>query len=98
MTGFADLVWGDTVLVEMERRGEPLQKHYDQVRDYWFNLFPKPRYVVLCNSDELWVYDFDVQHDPVDRVVLTDFPARRAALAFLRRRAASPCSGTTGWP
>ena len=92
-TGFADLVWGDTLLVEMKKRGEPLQKHYDQVRDYWFNLFPKPRYVVLCNFDELWVYDFDVQHDPVDKVPLADLPARRAAFAFLRPGGGEPVFG-----
>jgi SAM-dependent methyltransferase len=82
-TGFADLVWPGRVLVEMKRRGAKLQRHYDQARDYWFNLYPKPRYVVLCNFDELWVYDFDVQPDPVDRVALDRLVERRAAFGFL---------------
>lgn len=78
-TGFADLVWSGRVLVEMKKRGANLQKHYDQARDYWFNLFPKPKYVVLSTFDEFWIYDFDVQHDPVDK--------RRKQLHITRPRA-----------
>ena len=33
-TGFADLVWPGRVVVEMKKRGEKLQRHYDQLRDY----------------------------------------------------------------
>ncbi|MGB3542293.1 MAG: DNA methyltransferase, partial [Rubrivirga sp.] len=82
-TGFADLVWPGRVLVEMKKRGEKLQKHYDQARDYWFNLYPKPRYVLLCNFDEVWVYDFDVQPDPVDKVEVARLAERRAAFGFM---------------
>ena len=36
-----------------------------------------PQYVVLCNFDEFWVYDFDVQLDePMDRVKLAELPDR----------------------
>ena len=82
-TGFADLVWPGRVLVEMKKRGEQLQKHYDQARDYWFNLYPKPRYVLLCNFDEFWIYDFDVQAEPVDKVALGRLVERRAAFGFM---------------
>ena len=82
-TGFADLVWPGRVLVEMKKRGEQLQKHYDQARDYWFNLYPKPRYVLLCNFDEFWIYDFDTQAEPVDRVALDRLVERRAAFGFM---------------
>ena len=37
-TKFADLVWPKRVLIEMKKRGEKLQRHYLQVRDYWMNL------------------------------------------------------------
>lgn len=51
-TAFADLVWKPVVLVEMKKRGENLQKHFTQAKDYWWNLYPnRPRYVVLCNFD-----------------------------------------------
>lgn len=82
-TGFADLVWPGRVLIEMKKRGAVLQKHYDQVRDYWFDLYPKPQYVLLCNFDSFWIYDFDVQPDPVDKVDLARLEERSAAFGFM---------------
>ena len=68
-TAFADLVWKPVVLIEMKKRGEDLTRHYRQAFDYWTRLVPgRPRYVMLCNFDEFWVYDFETQMDaPVDR-------------------------------
>lgn len=68
-TSFADLVWKPVVLIEMKKRGEDLTRHYRQAFDYWTRLVPgRPRYVILCNFDEFWVYDFDTQMDaPVDK-------------------------------
>ena len=45
----------------------------------------RPKYVVLCNFDEFWVYDFDsAQIDtPLDIVRLADLPERFGPLAFL---------------
>jgi type II restriction/modification system DNA methylase subunit YeeA len=84
-TSFADLVWKPIVLVEMKRRGEDLSRHYRQAFDYWTRLVPgRPRYVVLCNFDEFWIYDFETQLDsPVDKLSLTDLPDRYGPLAFL---------------
>ncbi len=86
-TSFADLVWKPVVLLEMKRRGENLQKHYRQAFDYWVPLVPgRPQYVVLCNFDEFWVYDFDTDLDtPKDKVATADLPDRWGALAFLAR-------------
>ncbi|MFA6564122.1 MAG: type IIL restriction-modification enzyme MmeI [Verrucomicrobiia bacterium] len=69
-TKFADFVWPGRVLVEMKSRGEKLSKHYQQSFDYWLNLVPhRPPFVVLCNFDEFWIYDFNTQlNEPVDRV------------------------------
>jgi hypothetical protein len=37
----------------------------------------RPHYVVLCNFDEFWIYDFDVQLDePLDKLRLTELPIR----------------------
>ncbi len=84
-TAFADLVWKPVVLIEMKRRGEDLMRHYRQAFDYWTRLVPgRPRYVVLCNFDEFWVYDFETQMDtPVDRLALAELPDRWGPLAFL---------------
>jgi hypothetical protein len=84
-TAFADLVWKPVVLVEMKRRGTDLQKHFRQAFDYWVRITGgRPRYVVLCNFDEFWVYDFDSDLDaPKDKLALTDLPQRWGPLAFL---------------
>ncbi|MEM7682780.1 MAG: DNA methyltransferase [Planctomycetota bacterium] len=84
-TAFADLVWKPHVLIEMKKRGVDLATAYQQAFDYWTRLVPgRPNYVVLCNFDEFWIYDFDVQVDtPVDKVLLTELPDRYGPLAFL---------------
>lgn len=82
---FADYVWKPYVLIEMKKRGEDLARHYRQALDYWTQLVPgRPRYAVLCNFDEFWVYDFETQMDePVDRLPLVELPARFGPIAFL---------------
>ncbi|MBX8612582.1 N-6 DNA methylase [Pseudomonas cichorii] len=94
-TSFADLVWKPVVLVEMKKRGEDLSKHYSQAFTYWTRLVPnRPTYVVLCNFDEFWIYDFNSQMDsPVDKVSLLELPERFAPLAFLFKKTESPLFG-----
>lgn len=82
---FIDLLWKPHVLIEMKSAGEKLHLHYQQAFDYWLQAVPnRPRYVVLCNFKEFWVYDFDKQMgEPVDTVALEDLPKRYPALNFL---------------
>lgn len=84
-TSFADLVWKPRLLIEMKKGGERLHLHQRQAFDYWLNAVPnRPRYVLLCNFNEFWVYDFDKQLDePVDVLTLNELPARYSALNFL---------------
>lgn len=84
-TKFADLVWKPRLLLEMKSRGEKLERHYRQAFEYWLSLVPqRPRYVVLCNFDEFWIYDFDLQLDtPVDKLSIEELPQRYTALNFL---------------
>ena len=84
-TKFIDLIWRPRLLLEMKSRGAKLQKHYQQAFDYWLNATPdRPQYVVLCNFDEFWVYDFNFQlHEPVDRLGLEELQDRYTALNFL---------------
>jgi SAM-dependent methyltransferase len=83
--GFPDLFWRPWLLLEMKSRGEKLQRHYQQAFDYWLNAVPdRPKYVVLCNFDEFWVYDFNVQlHDPMDRIRIDQLADRYEALNFI---------------
>lgn len=94
-TKFADLVWPGHVLIEMKSRSERLDRHYRQVFDYWMYLTPnRPRWVLLCNFDEFWIYDFDAQVDePMEKVALVDLPHQAAALAFLRVVPETPVFG-----
>jgi hypothetical protein len=84
-TKFADLLWRPRLLLEMKKRGEKLEKHYQQAFEYWLELVPqRPKYVILCNFDEFWIYDFDIQlREPVDQVKLEDLPSRFTVLNFL---------------
>lgn len=94
-TSFADLVWKPIVLIEMKKRGSDLSKHYRQAFDYWTRLVPgRPRYAILCNFDEFWIYDFETQLDsPVDIVKLDDLSARFGPLAFMFPGDESPVFG-----
>ncbi len=69
----------------MKRRGEHLEKHYDQLFDYWTQIVPKrPPYAILCNFDEFWIYDFTQQlYDPVDKIPLRELSDRWSSLGFL---------------
>ncbi len=84
-TSFADLIWKPRLLLEMKKRGENLFHHYKQAFEYWIHAVPnRPRYVLLCNFDQIWIYDFDKQLDaPVDVVATKDLPLRYTALNFL---------------
>jgi SAM-dependent methyltransferase len=84
-TKFADLFWESRLLLEMKKRGEKLERHYQQAFEYWLELVPhRPKYVVLCNFDEFWIYDFDVQmREPIDRLKMKDLLDRYTALNFL---------------
>lgn len=84
-TSFADLLWPGKVLIEMKKRGASLDAHLQQAFEYWIAAVPnRPRYVILCNFDDFWIYDFDRQIDePVDVVAVTDLPKRYTALNFL---------------
>ncbi|WP_254568772.1 DNA methyltransferase [Oscillatoria sp. HE19RPO] len=91
-TDFADLVWKPRVLIEMKKRGEKLQKHYSQAFDYWTRLVPdRPRHVILCNFDEFWIFDFDIQLDtPIDIISLQQLPERAGAFTFMELENRTP--------
>ncbi len=91
-TGFADLVWKPRVIIELKKRGENLAKHYPQAQEYWWNLVPnRPKYMVLCNFDEFWIYDFEIQvNDPVHILSIQDLPNDWGGLAFLFPKQENP--------
>lgn len=84
-TGFSDFVWKPRVNIELKSRGENLQKHYDQVFEDWLSLVPdRPKYSILCNFDEFWIYDFNKQlNDPVHKLKTENLLEEWSALGFL---------------
>jgi hypothetical protein len=91
-TQFADLVWKPRVLIEMKKRGENLEKHLPQAANYWWHLVPdRPAYMILCNFDEFWIYDFEKNVQiPVEKIALADLPTRHSAFGFLLPTAKKP--------
>ena len=83
---FADYLIPNRVLIEMKKRGEDLKKHYTQLEKYWKRLdySIRPNYAILCNFDEIWIYNLPHQfYEPVEKVRLDEIHARHAALSFL---------------
>lgn len=82
--GFADFTWEPRVIIELKKRGENLQKYYDQAFGYWTYRIPRLKYMVLCNFDEFWIYDPNQQiNDPVHKLKIQDLPKNWGPLAFL---------------
>ncbi|MFD9954944.1 DNA methyltransferase [[Kitasatospora] papulosa] len=94
-TSFADLLWPGRCLIEMKKSGVDLLQHYRQAFDYWVRAVPdRPRYVILCNFDEFWIYDFNVQLDePMDRIPIGKLSQKWDALAFLLPHEQKPSFG-----
>ncbi len=91
-TSFADLVWKPRVLIEMKKSGEDLSIHYQQAFSYWSQLVPnRPNYVMLCNFDEFWIYDFNKDiYDPQEKIGLEDLEKRKEAFTFLLPKERKP--------
>ncbi len=89
---FADLVWPGKLLIEMKKRGTNLGQHYDQAFDYWLHLTPnRPKFVILCNFDEFWIYDLNRQlYHPVDIVPVSTLLENYKSLQFLYPQAREP--------
>jgi hypothetical protein len=75
-----------TVLIEMKGRGNALAPHFPQLQRYWMYLAPKPAYCILCNFDEIWVYDINKQVDePLVELRVADLASQSSSIAFLSK-------------
>jgi SAM-dependent methyltransferase len=83
-SGFADCIFKDIVLIEMKKGGSDLTHHYNQLLTYWVQCTPKPKYAILCNFDEFWIYDFNIQVDtPVQKLKTSELAEHPEALLFM---------------
>ena len=80
-----DFLYPGRVMLEMKSRGVRLARFQAELLDRWIYEVPnRPKYAVLCDFDEFWIYDFNRElQRPVDIVRVADLPDRYAALNFL---------------
>jgi hypothetical protein len=82
--GFFDCLFNDVAIFEMKGKGKPLNNHYNQLQKYWMRCTPKPKLAILCNFDEFWIYDFNIQMDePVQKLRLEDLAEKHDKRAFM---------------
>lgn len=64
-TGFIDLLWKGTLLIEHKSRGKNLDRAYTQAKDYFHGLKDRdlPRYVLVCDFQRFRLYDLDEGKD-----------------------------------
>jgi hypothetical protein len=90
-TLLAELVWGAKLLIEIRRRGTRLEQHQRRAFEHWQYRTAHPRYVILCNFEELWIYGFNDQiWEPLDRLTLDAPGTRYTALNFLYPEPVTP--------
>ncbi len=83
-TGFLDCLFPGVAIIEMKQRGSSLNEHYNQLLTYWTYCVPKPAVGILCNFDEFWIYDFNIQVDtPVQVLTLDELSQHPEALLFM---------------
>lgn len=61
--GYIDLLWKDTILIEMKSRGKNLDKAFQQAIDYTHGLKQNelPKYVLVCDFHIFRLYDTEEQ-------------------------------------
>lgn len=57
-SGYIDLLWPGTLLVEMKSKGQDLEKAYQQAREYCHGLkdYELPKLILICDFNQFHVY------------------------------------------
>jgi hypothetical protein len=65
-SGFIDLLWKGTILIEHKSRGKDLNKAFTQAKDYFPGLKEKelPRYILVCDFERFRLYDLEKNSSP----------------------------------
>lgn len=83
---YVDVFIPKVVIIEQKSKGKNLDEAYQQVSGYYQKIekSQRPRYVILSDFNELWLYDFD---NPLDikthKCLLSELPKNAEWLDFL---------------
>lgn len=82
-TGFIDLFWEGTLLVEHKSKGQNLDAAYTQAKDYFHGLeeHELPKYVMVSDFERFRLYDLDEKSS--HEFVLSDFHKHVKLFAFI---------------
>jgi type I restriction-modification system DNA methylase subunit len=85
--GFFDCEFKGVAIFEMKGRGKNLNLYYEQLQKYWLRCIPKPRFAILCNFDEFWIYDFNISQmdEPIQKLKTTELALNIDKLAFMKK-------------
>lgn len=91
---FSDMLIDGKVLVEMKSGGENLENHWRQAKQYWDELYSRrPTYVMLSNFDEIWIYNWNIQKEALDKISISELAEdirRWEAFNFLLKNEQKP--------
>lgn len=59
--GYIDLLWKQTILIEMKSRGKNLDKAFQQAKEYTQGLKQEdlPKYILVCDFEQFRLYDLE---------------------------------------
>jgi hypothetical protein len=84
-TGFIDLLWKGTLLIELKSKGKDLDSAHQQANDYLSGLTDKelPKFILVSDFERFRLYDYDQGGDIVAEFQLVDLPANIKHFAFM---------------
>ncbi|MEZ4606192.1 MAG: type IIL restriction-modification enzyme MmeI [Deinococcales bacterium] len=84
-SGFIDLFWPGTLLVEHKSRGKDLEKAHDQAHEYLAGLSDDelPQYLLVSDFAQFRLYDLDKHGDLVADFALSDLSQNLHHFAFI---------------
>ncbi|WLE98750.1 MAG: hypothetical protein QTN59_07885 [Candidatus Electrothrix communis] len=84
-TGFIDLLWKGTLLIEHKSKGKDLDRAHHQATDYFSGLTDKelPKFILISDFERFRLYDFDQDGEIVAEFQLADLPANIKHFAFM---------------
>ena len=94
-TKFIDALLPNRAMIEMKSKGENLDKHIFQLREYWNNSYgeKKTPFAILCNFEEFWIFNWYMQDQPLDKIKIDDLPHSLQTFSFLLKTPTEPIFG-----